>query len=72
MKIFEIKEGFKNEIKEVKKQNIKLERRTDEYAVDIAGLVEMLDGETGNKGKMARDPFKMLNPKMRAKVLADK
>jgi len=31
--------------------------------MNIAGLIEMLDGEAGGDGK--RDPIKLMNPKMR-------
>ena len=71
MRLFEIKEGFKKEITDVKKKNVKLDRRIEELDLDVAGLVAMLDDETGGARK-GRDPLDNLDPKMRAKVLADK
>ena len=67
-KIFEIKEGFKNQVHEVKKKNIKIQRKIDETEIQIEGMLEVLDADSGKK----RDPLKVMNPKMRQKLLADK
>lgn len=68
LKLFQIKEGFKNEVTDVKKKNIRIQRKIDEVEIAIEGMLEVLDADQGKK----RDPLKVMNPKMRQKLMADK
>ena len=68
LKLFDIKEGFKKEVTDVKKKNIKIQRKIDEVEIAIEGMLEVLDEDAGKK----RDPLKVMNPKMRQKLMADK
>ena len=68
LKLFDLKEGFKKEVTDVKKKNIKIQRKIDEVEIAIEGMLEVLDADAGKK----RDPLKVMNPKMRQKLMADK
>lgn len=68
IKLFDLKEGFKTEVTDVKKKNIRIQRKIDEVEIAIEGMLEVLDADAGKK----RDPLKVMNPKMRQKLMADK
>lgn len=70
MKLFNLKEGFKEQLTDIKVQNVKIQRRIDETEGTIDGIKALLNDNQGEEGQ--RDPLKVMNPKLRAKLLADK
>ena len=68
-KLFEIKEGFKKEVTEMKKKNVRMQRKTDDLEFTITTMRELLNDDENSE---AKDPLAGMNPKLKAKMIADK
>jgi len=64
------KEEFKNELLDIKKKNVKIERKILDLEIQIEGLMDMLNEGEENSGKQ-RQKINITNPKIRKKMLEE-
>jgi chromosome segregation ATPase len=66
LKHFNKKEEFKAELLDVKKKNIKVERKIMDVEITIEGMMDMLEGNEGKKTNV-----RVMNPKLRKKLMEE-
>jgi hypothetical protein len=67
LKQYNKKEEFKTELIDVKKKNIKIDRKILDVEITIEGMMEMLEGDDGTHKKN----IKITNPKIRKKIMEE-